>query len=192
MTWTRARIMSVLARWWLPLSLTLGASGGAVYAVASQAVYSADAYVVVVAGGDPAQAIDFASAYARISAHPGLLTGDENEWGSLSVAASPDAPMVRLTSVAPTGWEAADRANRAATALITYANRHATDTRVRLAPFASASIPTHPSAPLPLGCVAVGGLGAALVAGLVRLAAPQALRQVRREEPAPVLTGAKA
>ncbi|MEO3790563.1 hypothetical protein ABGB14_10135 [Nonomuraea sp. B10E15] len=191
MTWTRARIMGVLARWWLPLSLALGASAGAAYAVARDAVYSADAYVVVVAGGDPAQAIDFASAYARISGHPGLLTGDVTEWGSLSVAASPDAPLVRLTSVAPTGWEAADRVNRAATALITYANGHATDTRVRLAPFASASIPTRPSAPVPLASVAVGAFGAALVAGLIRLAAPQALRQARRD-PAPVLSGAEA
>ncbi|WP_336204082.1 hypothetical protein [Nonomuraea sp. LPB2021202275-12-8] len=191
MTWTGTRITGLLSRWWLPLSLTLGTAGGAAYSLATDAVYAADAYVVVVAGGDPAQAADFAAAYARISAHPGLLTSDEAEQDSLSVAASPDAPLVRLTSVAATPGEAADRANRAAAALINYANVHAADTRVRLASFAGASSSIRPSSPVPLISVAIGGCGAVLVAGLVRLAAPRPRHQVRRE-PAVALSGANA
>ncbi|MEV4016282.1 hypothetical protein AB0J35_37865 [Nonomuraea angiospora] len=189
MTWTWVRLTGLLVRWWLPLSLTLGALGGAAYALARDAVYSAEAYVAV-AGGDPAQAAGFAAAYARISSHPGFLVGAADEPDSLRAAASPDAPLVRLTSVGPGAREAADRVNRAAAALIAYANAHAADTRVRLVPFASAVPPLRPSSPLPLLSVAIGACGAALAAGLVRLAAPQARPQARPEPAA--LTGAPA
>ncbi|MFC4114453.1 lipopolysaccharide biosynthesis protein [Nonomuraea zeae] len=191
MTWTRSGARGLLWRWWLPLSLTLGALGGLAYAMVKEAVYAADAYVVVVAAGDPARAADFAAAYARVSVQPGLLLTDAAERRSLTVAASPDAPLVRLTSTAATGQLAADRANRAATALIAYANTHSADTHVRLASFAEASSPALPSAPVPLISVAVGACGAALVGGLARLAAPRARPQASRE-PAPVLVGAEA
>ncbi|MEW1848447.1 hypothetical protein AB0392_61705, partial [Nonomuraea angiospora] len=64
------------------------------------------------------------------------------------------------------------------------------DTRVRLAPFASAAPPLRPATPPPLLSVAIGACGAALAAGLVRLAAPQARSQARPEPAA--LTGAPA
>ncbi|MFI7617455.1 hypothetical protein ACIBP6_40160 [Nonomuraea terrae] len=183
---TLTRITGRLSRWWLVLSLTVGALGGLAYAMARDAVYAADAYVVV-SGVDPVQAAHFATAYARIAGHPGLLTTDRAEQDALSVAASPDAPLVRLTSEAPTGSEAAERANSAAAALIRYANTHATDTRVRLASFAEALAPSRPSSPIPLVSMAAGGCAAALVTGLVRLAGPFA-----RREPAAVLRGAHA
>ncbi|MFI7124538.1 hypothetical protein ACIBQ1_02520 [Nonomuraea sp. NPDC050153] len=189
MTWTWVRITGLIVRWWLPLSLGAGALGGAVYTLARDAVYAAEAYVVV-AGGDPAQAAGFAAAYARISSHPGFLTGGTDGPDGLRAAASPDAPLVRLTSVATGAREAADRVNRAAAALIAYANGHAADTRVRLVSLAAAAPPLRPSSPVPLLSVAVGACAAALVAGLVRLAAPWAPRQPRREPAA--LTGAPA
>lgn len=180
------RITNLASRWWLALSLTAGAAGGLTYALATDAVYAADAYVVV-AGGDPVQSSHFATAYARIAGHPGLLTTDRAEQDALSVAASPDAPLVRLTSEATTGAEAAARANRAASALVSYANTHATDTRVRLASFATAAAPVRPASPLPLISAAVGAFGAVLVGGLIRMAAPYA-----RREPAAALSGAGA
>ncbi|MEV0391017.1 hypothetical protein [Nonomuraea sp. NPDC050643] len=191
MTWTRARITGLLSRWWLPLSLTLGLLGGLAYTLVREAVYAADAYVVVVAGGDPTRAADYAAAYARVAAQPGVLGADEAELDGLSVAASPDAPLVRLTSTAVTAREAADRANRLATALIAYANTHAADTHVRLVPFADASSPSRPSSPVPLISLAIGACSAALVGGLIRLAAPAARHDAVRE-PAPVLSGANA
>ncbi|MGW4801482.1 hypothetical protein ACWEPC_54605 [Nonomuraea sp. NPDC004297] len=203
MTRTRARIADRLMRWWLPLSLAAGALAGAGYALAGEAVYTADAYVVVVADGDPERAANFATAYARISAHPGFLTGAEAEQAALSVAASPDAPLVRLTSAAATGWEAAARANRAAGALIAYAATHAADTRVRLASFATAVPPLRPSSPVLLISVAVGACGAVTLACLLRLAWWPARRDDRdddrledrhddRRAPEPALSGANA
>ncbi|MFC4010139.1 hypothetical protein ACFOY2_23125 [Nonomuraea purpurea] len=191
MTWTWTRITGLLIRWWLPLSLTLGMSAGIVWTLTRDVVYAADAYVVVVAGGDPAQAADFAAAYARISAHPGLLSSEKAEQDALSVAASPDTPLLRLSSTGANGWQAADRVNRAAGTLIAYANAHTTDTRVRLASFASAAPPMYPATPaLPLS-MALGAGGAALVAGIIRLAATPARQETRRES-APALSGAQA
>ncbi|MGW0809488.1 hypothetical protein [Nonomuraea sp. NPDC002799] len=192
MTWTRARITGVLTRWWLPLSLTLGTLGGLVYTLAADAVYAADAYVVVVAAGDQTRAADFAAAYARIAGQPGLLTSDQAAQDSLTVAASPDAPLVRLTSVAGTAREAVDRADRAATKLIAYAATHSADTHVWLSSFAGASSSSLPSFPVPLISVAVGACGSALVAGLIRLAAPQRAHPRARRESTAVLSGASA
>ncbi len=189
MTRTGAHVTGLISRWWLPLSLALGTAGGAAYAWGVDTVYTADAYVVVVAQDDPAQAADFAAAYARVAGHSGLLTHDAAERDSLSVAASPDAPLVRLTSTADSAPAAADRADRAAEALIAYANAHAVDTRVRLASFAGAFASARPSAPVPLVSMAIGACGTALVTGIVRLAVPQARQQARRE---PALSGARA
>ncbi|SDL94730.1 hypothetical protein [Nonomuraea jiangxiensis] len=186
MTW----IMGLISRWWLPLSLAFGMLGGLAYTLARDTVYAADAYVMV-AGGDPARAAHFASAYARIAGHPGLITSGEAEQDALSVAATPDAPMLRLTFMAPEATEAAERVNRAAAALVHYANSHAAQTDVRLVPFATATPPLHPASPVLLICVAIGGCGAVLVAGLVRLAAPPA-RQAAPRAPEPALTGANA
>ncbi|MEV5501290.1 hypothetical protein AB0M50_38435 [Nonomuraea fuscirosea] len=58
---------------------------------------------------------------------------------------------------------------------------------MRLAPFAGASSPSRPSAPVPLVNLAVGGCGAVLAGGLLRLAAPPARRRaVRDQMPEPV------
>ncbi|GAA2402867.1 YveK family protein [Nonomuraea africana] len=189
MIWTRAREMKWLTRWWLPLSLVLGALGGLFYSLAKETVYSSDAYVVVVAAGDPGQSTNFAQAYARIVAQPGLITSGEQARRTLSASASPDAPLVRLTAIAPTAREAVERADQAATALISYANMQAANTGVRLASFASASMPLAPSSPVPLLNVGIGAAGAVLVAGLVFLASPSAASGPRRS---PALTGAEA
>ncbi|MEV4070126.1 hypothetical protein ACGFJC_26665 [Nonomuraea fuscirosea] len=187
MNWTPARLTGPLSRWWLPLSLTTGLLGGLAYTLAGQAVYTSDAYVVVVAGGEATRAGDYAAAYARVAAQPGVLGVAAADLDGLSVAASPDAPLIRLTAAAPTAAEAAGRADRLATALIAYAGTHATDTHVRLAPFAGASSPSRPSAPVPLVNLAVGGCGAVLAGGLLRLAAPPARRRAVREQmPEPV------
>ncbi|MEU8360075.1 hypothetical protein AB0C27_29095 [Nonomuraea sp. NPDC048882] len=188
---TPARLTGLLSRWWLPLSLTTGLLGGLAYTLAGQVVYTSDAYVVVVAGGEATRAADYAAAYARVAAQPGVLGVSPADLSGVSVAASPDAPLIRLTAAASTAAEATGRADRLATALIAYAGAHSTDTHVRLAPFAGASSPSRPSAPVPLVNLAVGGCGAVLLGGLLRLAAPPARRRpVREPLPEPIGAGA--
>ncbi|MEU4549673.1 Wzz/FepE/Etk N-terminal domain-containing protein [Nonomuraea dietziae] len=181
MTWTQARVTGWLRRWWLPLSLLLGALAGLFYSLAREPVYSSDAYVVVVAEGDPGRTANFAQAYARIAVQPGLITSGEQAQRTLSASASPDAPLVRLTAIAPTAQEAVARADQASTALISYANMQATNTGVRLASFASASLPLAPSSPALLVNVGIGTAAAVLVAGLVFLASPSAVSGPRTE-----------
>ncbi|MEU7899839.1 hypothetical protein AB0B45_44215 [Nonomuraea sp. NPDC049152] len=191
MTRKHAGVKRWLAQWWLPLSLLLGVLAGLFYSLAREPVYSSDAYVVVVAKGDTAQAVRFAQAYTRIAVQPGLITSDEQARTSLSASASPDAPLIRLTALAPTAREAADRANQAAAALILYADGHTADTDVRLTSFASASVAASPSSPVLLVNVAVGAAAAVLIVGLAYLAAPYMLSRPKPEEQAPIANEAE-
>ncbi|MFE3454155.1 Wzz/FepE/Etk N-terminal domain-containing protein [Nonomuraea sp. NPDC059194] len=200
MTRKHARTHRWLARWWVPLSLLLGVTAGLIYSLSKEPVYSSDAYVLVVSEGDMAQAVHFAQAYTRIAVQPGLITGDEQTRRTLSASASPDAPLIRLTTLAPTARQAAEQANQAATALILYGNRHSTDTRVRLTSFAGASVPASPSSPVLLVNVSVGAAAAVLLVGLVWLAGPYVLTRPTPErtpeagtvERTPAMSGAEA
>ncbi|MFD1932131.1 MULTISPECIES: hypothetical protein [Nonomuraea] len=186
MTWKQLRVMRWLARWWLPLSLLLGVQAGLFYSLVKEPVYSSDTFVVVVADGDMTEAMHYAQAYSRIAVQPGLIVGDEEARRTLSASASPDAPLIKLTALAPTAREAADQANQAAAALIIYANGHSTDTKVRMTSFAAAALPTSPSSPVLLVNVTVGAAAAVLVAGLVYLAAPYMLARPMPEQAAAV------
>jgi capsular polysaccharide biosynthesis protein len=158
-----------------------GMLAGLGYSLVREPVYTADAYGVVVAehAGDAPQVVNFAQAYARIVTEPGLLATAQHDpylssgdllKRTLQVSASPDAPLVRLSATAPAAEQAAERANVALNALVLYANRHSTDTGVRLTGFARATAPVSPSSPVPMVNVGVGLAAAVLIAGLAWLA----------------------
>ncbi|WP_449066670.1 hypothetical protein, partial [Planomonospora algeriensis] len=75
---------------------------------------------------------------------------------AVQASASPDAPLVGLSASAPGPRQAADRANAVATALITYANYQAVNTRVRLVRFTKALPPASPASPPPAVGAALG------------------------------------
>jgi uncharacterized protein involved in exopolysaccharide biosynthesis len=91
---------------------------------------------------------------------------------AVQASASPDAPLVGLSASAPGPRQAADRANAVATALITYANYQAVNTRVRLVRFTKALPPASPSSPSPAVGAALGATGGVLVGALVCLTVP--------------------
>ncbi|GAT65226.1 lipopolysaccharide biosynthesis protein [Planomonospora sphaerica] len=91
---------------------------------------------------------------------------------AVQASASPDAPLVGLSASAPGPRQAADRANAVATALITYANYQAVNTRVRLVRFTKALPPASPSSPPPAVGAALGATGGVLVGALVCLTVP--------------------
>jgi capsular polysaccharide biosynthesis protein len=171
-----------LRRWWLiGLFTALGAIVGLAYALISPPEYTAKAYVAVVAedAGD-SMAVSYAQAYARIAGQGDALhaAADASD-GTATVAelrrgvrasASPDAPVIELTGSAGSPERAADLVNLLADGLVTAADSHTSDTRMRLALLSAAVPPTDPTSPqLPLA-VAVGAAVGLLLGGLAFLA----------------------
>ncbi|MBG0813277.1 hypothetical protein [Planomonospora sp. ID82291] len=91
---------------------------------------------------------------------------------AVQASASPDAPLVALSASASGPHQAADRANAVATALISYANYQAVNTRVRLVRFTKALPPASPASPPPAVGAALGATGGVLVGALVCLTLP--------------------
>lgn len=180
-----AETWSMVARRWGPMVLLtgLGAGAGLVYALISPPEYTAKAYAAVVAQNPAADtsAVGYAQAYSRIAGQgEALQTAADASNGSasmnelrrsVSAAASPDAPVIELTGTAGSAKRAADLVNMVANGLITTANSHTADTRMRLALLGAAVPPADPTSPQ-LGLdVAVGGAAGLLLGGLAFLAA---------------------
>lgn len=172
-------------RWWLIGLLTvLGASAGLGYALLRQPVYAAKAYVVVVAqNSNDSTAVSYAQAYARIAGQGETLAaavrssnGDVTA-GELRRAvrssSSPDAPVIEVTGSAYPARRAADLANLVADGLISTANRHSSDTRVKLVLLSEAAPPLTPASPRPVLDIAVGAAAGLLLGGLALLGRPR-------------------
>ncbi|NUR86599.1 MAG: lipopolysaccharide biosynthesis protein [Nonomuraea sp.] len=191
---TLIRRISTAARTWWPQGcvVALGIGGGLIYTAVAEPVYTAQAYVVVVAENQTGieQATNFAQAFTRIATQPGILATalrpglpakDVSQLQRVvRVAASPDAPLISLTASAPQPAQASGQANAVAQALITYAKAHTADTGVRIAALSQASPPAQPSSPNRLVNVTVGGAAGLLVGGLFYLVSPPARQRPRR------------
>ncbi|SRR6266540_1258271 len=169
-------------RWWLTGLLTaLGALAGLGYALLSHPVYTAKAYVVVVAQnpGDSMSAVSYAQAFARIAGQGEALNAAataSNGAASVSelrsrvrASTSPDAPIIEVTGSAGSASHAADLANLVAKSLVSTANDHSADTRMKLTVLSAAIPPADPSSPRPILDVAVGAAMGLLLGGLALL-----------------------
>ncbi|WP_327088954.1 Wzz/FepE/Etk N-terminal domain-containing protein [Nonomuraea sp. NBC_01738] len=180
----------LLRRWWLQIvAVLLGISAGLLFSALKEPVYTAEAYVVVVADdkSNIEQATNFAQAFARIVTQPGIIgaavrpglpaqTVDQLQQ-VVRVSASPDAPLIRLGASSAQPAHAAIQANAVAQALISYANLHAADTGVRIANLSTAASPGEPSSPN-LGLnLAVGTAAGCLLGALFFLIAPARQRR---------------
>jgi len=177
-----AGILGGQARRWWPVALlvVLGALAGAGYALLRQPVYAAKAYVVVVTrdSGDNT-AVSYAQAYARIAGQgDALVAAVQDSNGQVSAtdlqravraSSSPDAPVIEVTGSAFPARRAADLANLVANALISTANQHSTDTRVRLVLLSPALPPRTPASPQPAIDIAVGAAAGLILGGLALL-----------------------
>ena len=174
-------VTHLVRRWWLVALLTvLGALAGVVYAMVRPPVYAATAYVVVVAeeSGD-STAVNYAQAYARIAGEGDTVSAavarsngkiSANELRrSVRASSSPDAPVIDVTGSASRAGRAADLANVVAKGLISTANRHSTDTRMRLVLLSAAVPPADPASPQPMLDIAVGAAAGLLLGGLALL-----------------------
>lgn len=174
-------VTHLVRRWWLVALLTvLGALAGVVYAMVRPPAYAATAYVVVVAKepGD-STAVNYAQAYARIAGEGDTVSAavagsngkiSANELRrSVRASSSPDAPVIDVTGSASQAGRAADLANVVAKGLISTANRHSTDTRMRLVLLSAAVPPAVPASPQPVLDVAVGAAAGLLLGGLALL-----------------------
>ncbi|MFI6814380.1 hypothetical protein ACIBG7_18345 [Nonomuraea sp. NPDC050328] len=190
------KVSAAIGRWWPQgCAVIMGVCLGLLYTALTERVYTAQAYVVVVAGSGSniEQTTNFAQAFTRIATQPGIMTtalrpglpartvGQLQR--SVRVSASPDAPLISLTATAPQPTQASLQANALAQALITYAGLHAADTGVRIASLSQAAPPEEPSGPDRLINVAVGGAAGLLVGGLFYLVAPPSRRKAH-DEPA--------
>jgi capsular polysaccharide biosynthesis protein len=163
-------------------AVLLGALTDGVYGLWKTPTYSADAHVVVVntaTAPDDQTAVKFAQAYGRISTDTAVLgatktvkdgTSSATLRRQIRVETSPDAPLVQITGVAPTGAQAAEIANEVANSLIAFGNGRRTSTGVRLASFAQASIPDRPSSPNKPVDIAVGAAAGLLIGGFATTA----------------------
>jgi capsular polysaccharide biosynthesis protein len=178
-----AEIGTKLFRRWWPIGLLtmLSALSGLAYGVASDPVYTANAYVVVVAQnpGD-SLIVSYAQAYARIADQGATLNAAADaSTGTASVrelrqqvqaSASPDAPVIEIAGSANSARRAADMANLVANGLAITANAQSADTGVRLSLLSAAAPPADPTSPR-LGLdVAVGAAVGLLLGGLALLA----------------------
>ncbi|SRR6266568_57446 len=181
----KAQIMTRLVRWLLlGLVTALGALAGLGYVLLSHPVYTAKAYVLVVAQnpGDSTSAVSYAQAYARIAGQGEALNAAataSNGAASVSelrsqvrASTSPDAPVIEVTGSAGSARHAADLANLVAIGLVSTANDHSADTRMRLTVLSAAIPPADPASPRPALDIAVGAAMGLLLGGLALLAGP--------------------
>ncbi|MFI6499514.1 hypothetical protein [Nonomuraea typhae] len=198
MTFIR-HIAAAVQQWWPQgCAVILGICAGLLYTALTERIYTAQAYVVVVANDQSTidHTTNFAQAFTRIATQPGIMTEalrpnlPAKTVGQLQravrVSASPDAPLISLTASAPQAVQAAGQANAHAQALIAYAATHAADTGVRIASLSQAAPPEEPSGPDQLVNMGVGGAAGLLVGGLFYLVSPPRRRtdEGARDEPA--------
>ncbi|MEU4796309.1 lipopolysaccharide biosynthesis protein [Streptomyces sp. NPDC023327] len=180
----RARLAR-LPRWWpLPACAALGLLAGAGYGAFQTPRYTATSYVVAVpqSKADPATALGFAQAYGRVATQLAVLGDAQVAAGmsaaelrdSVTVATSPDAPMIAISAADEKPGTAAVTANAVAQSLATNANHAKGSTQVRLLSFSRALEPTEPSSLSTGVTTLVGGCAGGLLGGLALLVRPRA------------------
>lgn len=154
---------ALLRRWWLlVLGVVLGTVAGFGYAAVAAKSYTASSYVVVTAvpttaGGtqDASVPVNFAQAFGRIIEQQDIVgraaaaihyQGSATDYGKhIQASTSPNAPLIQIIGTAPNGDDAANYANAAADALVSFANVQTAETGVSLAVLSQATAPDSPS-----------------------------------------------
>ncbi|MGW0391174.1 lipopolysaccharide biosynthesis protein [Streptomyces sp. NPDC003042] len=182
--------------WWpLPVCALLGLAAGGAYGVLKAPEYAATSYVVAVPDDttEPATALGFAQAYARIATSSSTLAHAQPRVGitarelrtQVRAETSPESPMISITGTSTSPAEAADIANAVADALSLSSNKAAKNTGVQLLLFNQAVAPVDPASPSAPVSGAVGLCAGGLLGGLWLLARP-ARRKGAPEEQAVV------
>lgn len=178
--------------WWpLPACALLGLAAGGAYGVLKAPEYAATSYVVAVPDDttEPATALGFAQAYARIATSSSTLAYAQPRAGigarqlrtQVRAETSPESPMIAITGTSKSPAEAADIANAVADALSLSSNQAAKNTGVQLLLFNQAVAPTDPASPSAAISGAVGMCAGGLLGGLWLLARPARRREQERE-----------
>ncbi|MET9604465.1 lipopolysaccharide biosynthesis protein [Streptomyces sp. NPDC006512] len=180
--------------WWpLPACALLGLAAGGAYGVLKAPEYAATSYVVAVPDDttEPATALGFAQAYARIATSSSTLAYAQPRAGidaarlrtQVRAETSPESPMIAITGTSKSPSEAADIANAVADALSLSSNQAAKNTGVQLLLFNQAVAPADPASPSAPVSGAVGLCAGGLLGGLWLLARPaRPARRARGEE----------
>ncbi|MFG2993420.1 lipopolysaccharide biosynthesis protein [Streptomyces sp. NPDC048257] len=169
--------------WWpLPACALLGLAAGGAYGVLKAPEYAATSYVVAVPDDttEPATALGFAQAYARIATSSSTLAYAQPRAGigarqlrtQVRAETSPESPMIAITGTSKSPAEAADIANAVADALSLSSNQAAKNTGVQLLLFNQAVAPSEPASPSAAISGAVGMCAGGLLGGLWLLARP--------------------
>ncbi|MFD9518935.1 lipopolysaccharide biosynthesis protein [Streptomyces sp. NPDC059979] len=190
--------------WWpLPACALLGLAAGGAYGVLKAPEYAATSYVVAVPDDttEPATALGFAQAYARIATSSSTLAYAQPRAGigarqlrtQVRAETSPESPMIAITGTSKSPAEAADIANAVADALSLSSNQAAKNTGVQLLLFNQAVAPSDPASPSAPISGAVGMCAGGLLGGLWLLARPgRARRPEERAAGSPVASSAGA
>ncbi|MEU9162599.1 lipopolysaccharide biosynthesis protein [Streptomyces sp. NPDC048424] len=184
--------------WWpLPVCAVLGLAAGGAYGVLKTPEYAATSYVVAVPDEttEPATALGFAQAYARIATSSSTLGYAQPRAGvtarqlrtQVRAETSPESPMIAITGTSKSPSEAADIANAVADALSLSSNQAAKNTGVQLLLFNQAVAPTEPASPSAAISGAVGMCAGGLLGGLWLLARPGRARRSEEHGDGPVV-----
>ncbi|MGW7101224.1 lipopolysaccharide biosynthesis protein [Streptomyces sp. NPDC054838] len=183
----RIRVPRPPAWWPLPACALLGLAAGGAYGVLKAPEYAATSYVVAVPNEttEPATALGFAQAYARIATSSSTLAYAQPRAGidagqlrtRVRAETSPDSPMIAITGTSKSPAEAADIANAVADALSLSSNQAAKNTGVQLILFNQAVAPADPASPSAPVSGAVGLCAGGLLGGLWLLARPTRRRR---------------
>ncbi|MFD9333571.1 lipopolysaccharide biosynthesis protein [Streptomyces sp. NPDC060028] len=178
----RGRLLPPPAWWPLPACALLGLAAGGAYGVLKAPEYAATSYVVAVPDDttEPATALGFAQAYARIATSSSTLAYAQPRAGigarqlrtQVRAETSPESPMIAITGTSKSPAEAADIANAVADALSLSSNQAAKNTGVQLLLFNQAVAPSDPASPSAPVSGAVGLCAGGLLGGLWLLARP--------------------
>ncbi|WP_445269830.1 lipopolysaccharide biosynthesis protein [Streptomyces sp. DSM 41634] len=193
---TRRRLPSAPAWWPLPVCAVLGLAVGGAYGVLKAPEYAATSYVVAVPdeNTEPATALGFAQAYARIATSSSTLAYAQPRAGitarqlrtQVRAETSPESPMIAITGTSKSPSEAADVANAVADALSLSSNQAAKNTGVQLLLFNQAVAPAEPASPSATISGAVGMCAGGLLGGLWLLARPGRTRRPEEHADGPV------
>ncbi|MFD9479281.1 lipopolysaccharide biosynthesis protein [Streptomyces nojiriensis] len=183
----RRRKLSAPLWWPLPACALLGLAAGGAYGVLKAPEYAATSYVVAVPDDttEPATALGFAQAYARIATSSSTLAYAQPRAGisaaklrtQVRAETSPESPMIAVTGTSKSPAEAADIANAVADALSLSSNQAAKNTGVQLLLFNQAVAPSEPASPSAAISGAVGMCAGGLLGGLWLLARPGRARR---------------
>ncbi|MER6196872.1 lipopolysaccharide biosynthesis protein [Streptomyces sp. NPDC001586] len=184
---SRRRLPKPPAWWPLPVCAVLGLAAGGAYGVLKTPEYAATSYVVAVPDEttEPATALGFAQAYARIATSSSTLGYAQPRAGitarqlrtQVRAETSPESPMIAITGTSTSPSEAADISNAVADALSLSSNQAAKNTGVQLLLFNQAVAPTEPASPSAAISGAVGMCAGGLLGGLWLLARPGRARR---------------